>query len=189
MLASNSENLSRGALPESFSAALESGNGSEHVPGTLMANFLDIGGFLRSLQVQVRFGRFSRAPLRLLRFELHGQVAECDWIARHADRWDQQLARRMRERNEAAQALVDAIAIRNLIFCALPSVNVASLRVFREAAEIAQEMIIHGTVSREQPPPRSVHSLVMRAKLCGLQFVLEDGVMMPVEAEVCAMDF
>jgi hypothetical protein len=189
MLAGNSNNSIFAAALARFGGSVETENGSEPVPGNLMAAFLDIGGFVRSLRIQARCGQLSRAPLRLLRVELRGEIAECDWMARPADAWDEQLPRHLREQNEAEQALVDALAIRDLIFCALPSVSIATVRVFRESAENGPGMIIRGIVSREQAVPRSVQSLAMRAKLCGLQFVLEDGVLMSSENEVCALNY
>jgi hypothetical protein len=41
-----------------------------------------VGLFARSLRVQIRYGNLTRAPLRLIRFQLKESVAECDWIAR-----------------------------------------------------------------------------------------------------------
>lgn len=45
----------------------------------------DVGLFVRSLRVQMRFGDLTRAPLRMLRFQLNENVAECDWLARVPD--------------------------------------------------------------------------------------------------------
>ncbi len=47
-----------------------------------------VSRFLRDLRIQLRFGTLSRAPLRLIRFEITETSAECDWIARDPDRWD-----------------------------------------------------------------------------------------------------
>ncbi len=190
MLSSNLENLFFAIPPKCTSGSPEIANGRETVPGTLMNDICAIGTFLRTLRMQTRFGQLvPRAPLRLLRFEFRGEIAECDWMARPADAWDAQLPRQTRERSEAAQALEDAIAIRDLVFAAFPAVSVASVRAFRESAELEPEMIICGTVTREHVPPRSVPSLAMRAKLCGLRFVLEDGVLLSSQSEACAMNF
>jgi len=62
------------------------------------------------------------APLRLLRLELYGETVECDWVARPADPWDMDLAPSVSERHASAQALDDAIAIRELLFRLLPDV-------------------------------------------------------------------
>ena len=91
-----------------------------------------IADFGRAMHRQMRFGELSRAPLRLLRVEWKGDVAECDWLARPADEWDRDLPRDKSERNFSGQALQDAIAVRELLFDALPGVDAASLRVFRE---------------------------------------------------------
>jgi len=129
----------------------------------------------------MRFGELSRAPLRLLRLELRDDTVECDWIARPADVWDAGLRRSVRDRNESMQALADAISIRNLVFDALPNVASAVLRALRQAAREPPEMIILGTVSREMPAVHRVSSLVMRAKLYGFCFCIEDGFLRPLQ--------
>jgi hypothetical protein len=120
------------------------------------------------------FGRLSRAPLHLLRLELNADTAHCEWIARSADAWDKDLPQGAAECNEAEQALDDAFAVRDLLFYALPSLATASFRVFRQPADERRELIITGTVSKPEPA-RYAYSLVMRAKLCGFEFLLNDG--------------
>jgi hypothetical protein len=129
----------------------------------------------------MRFGELSRAPLRLRRVELQDDTVECDWLTRPPDIWDASLRRTQRDHNESIQALADAISIRNLLFDALPNVENAVLRVFRQPAREAPEMIILGTVSREMPAVHRVSSLVMRAKLYGFCFCLEDGFLRPLQ--------
>src|SRR6202049_2780553 len=136
----------------------------------LVAQLSEIGYFIRALRIQMRFGDLSRAPLRLLRFELRGGVAECDWVSRPADEWDRDIPRHVSGANASTQALQDAIAVRDLVFRALPGVGTALLRVFRESMAGELELIITGTVSREIQASRHVASLAMRAKLLGLQF-------------------
>jgi hypothetical protein len=145
--------------------------------------------FIRTLGVQLRFGHLSRAPLKLLRLELRGDAAECDWVARPADPWDADLPRLVGDRHASAQALEDAIALRGLLFGALPGVNTAVFRVYRECASTCPELIIDGTVAREQLAVQSIRSLAMRAKLCGLRFWLEDGILEVLRPEECAMSF
>ncbi len=79
--------------------------------------------------------------------------------------------------------------VRDLFFGALPGVNTAVFRVYREAAGTEFELIIAGTVTREQSVARSIRSLAMRAKLCGLRFWLEDGILEALRSEECAMSF
>lgn len=148
-----------------------------------------IGYFIRTLGVQLRFGHLSRAPLKLLRLELRGDAAECDWAARPADPWDSDLPRLVGDRHTSAQALEDAIAVRELIFGALPGINSAALRVYRGSANTGPELIIEGAVAREQSAARSIRSLAMRAKLCGLRFWLEDGILEALRTEECAVSF
>ena len=45
----------------------------------------EVADFVRSMRRQMRFGEFSRSPLRLLRVELREDTAECDWILRPPD--------------------------------------------------------------------------------------------------------
>jgi len=51
----------------------------------------EVADFVRSMRRQMRFGEFSRSPLRLLRVELREDTAECDWILRPPDIWDDSL--------------------------------------------------------------------------------------------------
>ena len=146
-----------------------------------MRQLWEVADFVRSMRRQMRFGELSRAPLRLLRLELRDDTVECDWIARPADVWDAGLRRSVRDRNESMQALADAISIRNLVFDALPNVASAVLRALRQAAREPPEMIILGTVSREMPAVHRVSSLVMRAKLYGFCFCIEDGFLRPLQ--------
>jgi hypothetical protein len=144
----------------------------------------EVVSFVRLMRARMRFGEFSRAPLRLLRVELRGQEAECDWMARPPDVWDAGLRQPVRERNESLQALADAIAVRDLLFDALPHLDMAVLRAFRpSAAREPPELIIAGSVHRDDPEVYERASLVMRAKLSGFRFCLEGQRLeaMPVE--------
>ena len=148
-----------------------------------------IADFVRAMRRQMRFGELSRAPLRLLRLEWRGDIAECDWIARAADEWDRDLPHRVTDRNVAEQALRDAIAIRELLFNALPGVDAASLRVFRESATGTNDLIITGIVTRGEEVPPNIHSTVMRAKLLGLRFWFEDGSLEALHPEKYAVNY
>ena len=142
----------------------------------------EIADFVRNVRRRLRFGEFSRAPLRLLRFELCNNAVECDWMARAADAMDSGLPRQVQQEQESRQALADAIAVRNLVFDAFPKIHCAVLRGFRQPAREPPEMILLGTVSREMPAVHRVSSLVMRAKLFGFCFSFEDGVLKPMQA-------
>jgi hypothetical protein len=148
-----------------------------------------IADFARAMHRQLRFGELSRAPLRLLRLEWRGGVAECDWMARPADKWDQDLPREVSDANVSEQALRDAIAIRELLFNALPGVDTASLRVFRQSSEGTRELIITGSVTRGEEVPRNVSSTAMRAKLLGFQFWFQDSFLEAMPSEECAVSF
>jgi hypothetical protein len=155
----------------------------------LAKQIFDIGYFFRALQVQMRFGELSRAPLRLLRLELKGRSVECEWIARAADDWDEVIPVHLSESNISDQALKDAIDVREMLFCSLPGIDAALFRVFRQSVDGSLELIIAGTVSRNQQAAGYVTSLAMRAKLLGLRFTLEDGILECVQSEECAMSY
>jgi hypothetical protein len=144
----------------------------------MLKQFCDIINAVLRLRIQLRFGRLSRAPLRLLRVEWRGDHVNCDWIARAHDEWDEDLPRNLAEGNASLQALEDAIVVRELLFYALHDISSATFRVYRQAANETRELIITGTVSREEPVRLNVNSLPMRAKLCGFQFSLDDGKLM-----------
>ena len=149
-----------------------------------MNPFWEVADFVRGLRREMRFGELSRAPVRLLRLELSGESLSCDWLARPADIWDESLDWRERERNVSEQALRDAIRVRDLIFDALPNVQEAMLRSLRSSgAREPPELIISGMAVREAPPIFRVSSLVMRAKLCGFQFEIEDGILQALVAK------
>jgi len=133
--------------------------------------------FVRRVRRRLRFGELSRAPLQLLRLELRGDVAECEWMARPPDPWDEDLADGIALRNQTLQALRDALVVRDLIFDMLSDIRIARFRVYRQSVAESGELIITGTVEREDRPPLRVSSVAMRAKLCGFHFSLEDGVL------------
>jgi len=143
----------------------------------------EIALFVRAQKMQLRFGELSRSPLLMLRFELRGNVAECDWMARSADQWDAGLRRDVSDLNVSKQALKDVIAVRQLLFSALPAVESASLRFFRESAQGERQLLIAGTVSRQQGSVAHISSLAMKAKLLGLRFWLQDGILEPMPVE------
>jgi hypothetical protein len=142
---------------------------------------LQVADFVRRLRMQMRFAELSRAPLRLLRLQLWPKAAECDWMARSSDAWDEALPRGERDRRASFQAVQDAIAIREMLFDVLPDVQCAELRSFRQSAREPPELIIFGTVTRETVPAEKVTSPVMRAKLYGFRFFLDDGVLQRME--------
>jgi len=154
----------------------------------MMKHLCEIGNFVRRLRVQARFGELSRAPLQLLRLQMCGDAAECDWIARPADPWDAALPQSVGDRNASAQALKDAITVRDLLFSVLPDLNAAALRVYRQSAGGDMELIIAGSVSRGERAPAVVRSLAMRAKLFGLQFWLDEGVLETLQPEEYAVN-
>jgi hypothetical protein len=140
-----------------------------------MQQLYEVADFVRATRRRLRFGELSRAPLQILRLELRGDTAECDWMTRAPDDWDLNLPPPVRDESTSRQTLVDAMALRAMLLDQLASIRSAVLRGFRASAREAPEPIILGTITREDPYLLRVASPVMRAKLCGFQFELENG--------------
>jgi len=149
----------------------------------MLRQICELGDFLRRMRTQLRFGDLSRGSLRLLRLEVQGDSAECDWMARPADPWDTAIAADLRDRRVAEQSLRDAIQVRNLLFSIFPDVVRVAVRVYRRTDDPWRELIIVGTVRREKQVETAVKSLVMRAKLLGLHFQLEEGKLEALDGE------
>lgn len=144
--------------------------------GRMVQQLCEVGNFVQSFRMKLRFGELSRAPLRLLRFQLQDETVECEWLARSSDNWDVDQPAANRERTETRQALEGAIAIRAWVFRILPEVQSAVFRVYRQSGEAPTELIMTGSATREEPKVQ-VLSLAMRAKLYGFQFCLNNGIL------------
>lgn len=181
-------NANSDATAETRRAAKQTSGGD----GGMVRHLSEIGDFVRRLRLQTRFGTLSRAPLCLLRLELRRNAAQCDWIARPPDPWDADLPPGIGHRNASQQALEDAIAVREILFRSLPDLETAAVRVYRrvfdEALGLTPELIIVGTLSKRERAPAAVRSLAMRAKLCGLRFWLDDGILETLQLEERAAD-
>jgi hypothetical protein len=108
-------------------------------------------------------------------------------MARPADKWDVDLPRIVGDRNVSLQALKDAIAVRGILFRVLPDLYSAALRVYRQSTVGYPELIIMGSVTREQRAPAAVRSVTMRAKLLGFRFWLDEGILENLQAEEYAV--
>lgn len=137
----------------------------------------------------MRYGELSRAPLKLLRLELREDYAECEWRVRPNDPWDQDLSEEIREQNKTSQALQDALTVREFLFTSIPQIRLATLKVYRPTEWQSLELIIAGSVNREDVPPARVASLVMRAKLYGLHFELMNGALGPLDLKAKEIEF
>jgi hypothetical protein len=137
-----------------------------------------VAEFLWKLRMHLRFGELSRAPLQLLRFEMAAESATCEWLSRDTDPWDSDLAPTTRDANATLQALLDAIALRHMLFSSIPEIREAKFNVYRQLEAPTRELIITGLVSKDDRPPQ-VGSLVMRAKLYGFHFSIQEGVLAP----------
>jgi hypothetical protein len=140
-----------------------------------MKPILDTIEFFHAIRSQMRFGEFSRLPIRLRRFQIEDDLAECDLYMRAPDPWDIHLPLRIQQEHLTEQALRDAMKIRELIFHGFPQVQRAGLRMFREAENSVSELMMVGDVERETYGLRSVASIVMRARLYGFRFSLAGG--------------
>jgi len=134
--------------------------------------------FLRTIRRRMRRGDLSREPLQLLRLEVTREQVVCEWLVRPPDSWDLQLPANVREENRTHQTLRDALKMRELLFTSFPGIRSARLSAYREEENQELELIMTGTVTREDEAPPRIASLVMRAKLCGFRFLLMDGVLM-----------
>ena len=135
------------------------------------------------LRRRLRFGDFSRAPLEIVRLELRGDRAECDWMARPPDAWDIDSDSTAAEECASWQALTDAVSLRALLLRELATVRTASLRGYRLSRLGEPEMIIAGTIERDEPHLLRIPSPAMRAKLCGFDFHLQEGSLLPLEVD------
>jgi hypothetical protein len=140
----------------------------------LTEKLCDIRCFLLRTRVQLRFGRLSRAPLKMIRLEISPEAVECDYLARASDPWDIGLPRRVTQRHFSLQVLRDAIDIRALLFLAIPDIDDARLRIYREAEPGLRELIVSGATHRNDHGSLGLHSLAMRAKVLGFRFRMED---------------
>jgi hypothetical protein len=154
-----------------------------------MKELWEVGELVRRIRTRMRFGALSRAPLRLLRLELQGDLARCDWLARPTDVWASTLPRNIRDRDASLQSLQDALALREMLFVALPDVQTADFRTFRQEAREPPILIITGAVTRGMPSVPRVTSPVMKAKLFGFHFQMDDGVLEPLEMEEGGVQF
>src|ERR1700733_9560290 len=96
----------------------------------LAKRITDVSLFMRAVRIQMRFGDLTRAPLQMLRFQIKGHVVECDWLARSPDPWDGALPPDVGRRHASLQALRDAVNVQSLLFCTLPDVDAAYLRIY-----------------------------------------------------------
>jgi hypothetical protein len=140
----------------------------------------EVSLFLRSFRSRLRAGEHSRSPLRLIRFHLHDGTISCDWVARDPDPWDAMLPPSVGQRHASLQALKDAIDTRSLLFESVQEAECAQVCVYRRTAGDALEAIISGALRRDGGAFRHIHSTVMRAKLLGFRFNLEDEILSPL---------
>jgi hypothetical protein len=147
-----------------------------------MRQLWELGHALRLLRARLRVGELSRAPLQVLRIEVSDDVARCDWIARPPDPWDDDLPVQTQAQRASLQALADALALREILFLALPNVRRAELRTFRARQHDVPELIIEGAVAKGADPPRRISSLAMRAMLSGFRFWMEGGVLRALDS-------
>jgi len=133
--------------------------------------------FIRDFGSRLRHGELSRAPLKMIRFQVEGASIQCDWMARAPDPWDAGLPTVMQLKHSSLQALKDAVNVRALLFDAFPVAESAEVRIFREYDEYRRELVITGLLHRNDNSARSVQSLVMRAKILGFRFHMEGDVL------------
>ena len=142
-----------------------------------MNELLDAMEFLGRTRRRLRFGQFSREPLKLLRLEWKEAAVECDWLMRPADPWDRFLPESVADKHVSIQALRDALSLREMVFQAFPRTELADLRMFRSTQDGSLELMMTGTMNRSNEILQRVPSVAMRAKMCGFRFSLTQGVL------------
>jgi hypothetical protein len=141
-----------------------------------MKSVIQAGRFLKGARKQLRHGEHSREELKLLRVQWNADAVECDWLMRAPDAWDSSLSPHIVRENQTVQSLKDALGLRNLIFKWFPEANRAELRMFRTDEEGQLELMMTGSVARDNEIYQRIPSIAMRAKLCGFDFNLTQGV-------------
>jgi hypothetical protein len=142
-----------------------------------MTEILEAGSFMRRVRSLLRVGEFSRERLNIMRIEVKKNEAECEWLTRPPDVWDLGLPVHVGERNFAQQALQDALSMRELLFDTFTNVRCAELRAYKQRENDVPELVLTGTVYRNDEEPARTVSTAMRAKLLGFRFSLTDGVL------------
>jgi hypothetical protein len=142
-----------------------------------METLAQLRRFFASVRKTLRQGEFSREELELIRLEWKPGLVECDWLMRAPDAWDRLVPPYVRRENQTLQSFKDALTLRDLIFRRFPKVNQARLRMYGPREDGALELMMIGNVARENEIYQRIPSVVMRAKLCGFDFNLTDGVL------------
>ena len=140
----------------------------------LFGQLNDASHFLRDVRSRLRYGRLRRTPLRLLRFQLSAEAVECDWVARPTPKAPARGFSPAQHRHASLQTLRDAIEIRALIFNLIPDAKEAHFRVFRMLPDDSLELVLTGLTHRVDHSSRGLRSVVMKAKILGFQFRLEE---------------
>ena len=147
-----------------------------------MNEFHEAMDFLGSASRRLRFGKFSREPLKLLRLEWKELTVECDWLMRPADAWDKFLGTKIADKHVSIQALRDALLLRESVFKAFPRTEHAELRMFRQNPDGSLEVMLTGSVSRSDQVLQRVPSVAMRARMAGFRFSMAQGVLESMQA-------
>ncbi len=143
----------------------------------------EVSLFLAQFRRKLRIGEHSRLPLHLVRLNLSDGAVFCDWVARDPDPWDSVLPPGVGMRHASLQALKDAIEARALLFRSIRAVDYAYVRAYRRGPGNQLEPVLAGSLRRNSGTFRSTHSLIMRAKLLGFRFRLEDDVLLPLSLD------
>lgn len=139
--------------------------------------FFRVRQFLERIRKDLRFGEYSREDLKLLRIQWTSGKVECDWLMRRPDAWDRDIPAHAAKENQTLQALRDALDLRNAIFRSFPDANTAELRMFDCGQTGEFELVMSGSLTRENEIYHRIPSVAMRARLCGFQFTLAEGVL------------
>ena len=140
----------------------------------LTERLCNVSHFLLRLQVQFQFGRHSRASLHLLRMEIIPEKIEFDCITKSSDPWETDPAEQNAKRRITLQVLHDAIDLRAILFRSVPDVDAARIRIYRNSGQYGRELIMVGHTHRNDQSALGFHSPIVRAKVLGYQFRLDN---------------
>jgi hypothetical protein len=141
--------------------------------------------FLESLGMGKHSHVLPQIPMDILRFEMipaHERV-NCDLMLRRIGSWDPAAVVGTRAKLQTQQTLLDALALRRLLFRNFPDISRARLRIFRTSNGGARELVLVGNIEANVGDMARGSSPEIQAKVCGFSFALADGILRDMTAE------
>lgn len=141
--------------------------------------------FLESVRIRMQRRWLPRRPLDILRVEAFPSMAfvSCDLLVRGPAAWNPTYSSGAWARLQSQQTLLDALALRRLIFRSFPNARTAQLRIFRTAPSGTHELVLIGNVQRDDGDLSKGATPAIQAKMYGFSFVLSDGALRDMTME------